>query len=513
MKKSFIITSMAAFAALCFSLTAQAQGPVVVSDKDDYSPGEIALFSTTGFVPGELLDFSVAVGGDDATWVPDIAWTDIPADNSGNAEVDYVVPDSWANKTLQLTVMGLTSGLVATTTFTDDPALVHNVNFSTTGLPNGTSISISGTKTNPAGNFGAYGPDTFITPTSSGDEGTTPGTELTFTGFPVTVAGVGGHYSLSSFTLTPGTAPGTLHDLDVSTGSGDYTTGGQNNGGGTHATIVGNYTFVPDASPTPTPTPSATPSATPCQNHPPVIACSGNDANLGAVVGCLGTGTGFGQTFPVSYSNDGPGTTVTVTAHVTLPDTSTVDVPVATVTDPDGDTLTVTQPSGTTSVTLSGPGSDSQPFSVTIDADDGHDCNNTAETMCGGNVNATITYAFNGFFPPLSNVATTKVKQGSAVPVKFDISDCSGILITPDNLPGPTPSIVVVYQSGACPSGPPSIDDAGNSNGDTEFFRWDPTGMQWIFNLKTNSSYLVGKTYQISADLGYMSPGALISIK
>ena len=30
---------MAAFSALCFSLTAQAQGPVVVSDKDDYSPG------------------------------------------------------------------------------------------------------------------------------------------------------------------------------------------------------------------------------------------------------------------------------------------------------------------------------------------------------------------------------------------------------------------------------------------------------------------------------------------
>src|SRR5215469_15463178 len=119
MKKSFIITSMAAFAALCFSLTAQAQGPVVVSDKDDYSPGETALFQTIGFQPGELLDFSVAVGGDDGTWVPDIAWTDIPADNSGGAEVDYVVPESWANKTLQLTVMGLTTGLTATTTFTD----------------------------------------------------------------------------------------------------------------------------------------------------------------------------------------------------------------------------------------------------------------------------------------------------------------------------------------------------------------------------------------------------------
>ena len=48
---------MAAFSALCFSLTAQAQGPVVVSDKDDYSPGESALFQAAGFQPNELLDF------------------------------------------------------------------------------------------------------------------------------------------------------------------------------------------------------------------------------------------------------------------------------------------------------------------------------------------------------------------------------------------------------------------------------------------------------------------------
>ncbi len=39
-KKSFIITSMAAFAALCFSFTAKAQGPVVISDKDGYAPGK-----------------------------------------------------------------------------------------------------------------------------------------------------------------------------------------------------------------------------------------------------------------------------------------------------------------------------------------------------------------------------------------------------------------------------------------------------------------------------------------
>jgi hypothetical protein len=80
------------------------------------------------------------------------------------------------------------------------------------------------------------------------------------------------------------------------------------------------------------------------------------------VVGCLGTGTGFGQTFPVSYTQSGTNP-VTVTAHFTLPDSSTVDVNVASVSDPDvGDTVTVMLSGGTSSVTISGPGSGTAPF-------------------------------------------------------------------------------------------------------------------------------------------------------
>lgn len=487
---------MAAFAALCFSLTARAQGPVVASDKDDYSPGEIALFSATGFGPGEVLDFSVAVGGDDGTWVPDIAWTDIPADNSGNAEVDYVVPDSWANKTLQLTVMGLTSGLVATTTFTDDP--VHNVNFSTSGLPAGTSITVSGSKTTPSGHAGMYS-DGFITPASSVDEGTQPSSELSFAFTPTNVPGMGGQYILTSFSLVLGSSPGTLTVQNVANGSGGYDTGGENTGsGGTHSTIVATYNFVPNASPTP----SVTPSATPCQNNPPVISCASPtpNADLGQVVGCLGTGTGFGQTFPVTYSvDDQDTTTATVKAHITKPDSSVVDATLATVTDPDGNTVHVTLSNGTTSLTISGPGSASASFSVDIHADDSQSCNNIADSNCGGDAAAQIAYGFNGFFPPLSNIATTKVKQGSAVPVKFQLTDCSGMLITPTNMPGDgsAPTVGVVHVSGVAPSGTPSVDDAGNSNGDTDFCRYDPTGMQWIFNLKTNNTYYVGNTYKI----------------
>jgi hypothetical protein len=208
---------------------------------------------------------------------------------------------------------------------------------------------------------------------------------------------------------------------------------------------------------------------------------------------------------------------VTVTAHFTLPDSSTVDVNVASVSDPDvGDTVTVMLSGGTSSVTISGPGSGTAPFTVNIDADDGHDCNNTASNMCGGDANARITYAFNGFFPPLEGQRNCKVKQGSGIPVKFQISDCSGTLITPANIPGDFPTIDVVFLAGVVPSGDPTVDDAGMSGDNGDTFRWDPTGMQWIFNLKTNSSYAVGDTYSIVADLhdGAMPPNsASIAIK
>ncbi len=225
--------------------------------------------------------------------------------------------------------------------------------------------------------------------------------------------------------------------------------------------------------------PSPTPSATPCLNNPPVITCTGNNADLGQVVGCLGVGTGFGQTFPVSYAVvNGSGNSKIVQATFTKPDSTTVTIDVANVTDTDGDPIMVTLSNGTNPVTISGPGSGAASFTIDIHADDGQTCNNTADNTCGGNATAQIVYGFNGFFPPLSNVATTKVKQGSAVPVKFQLTDCSGTLITPANMPGDgsAPMVDVVYVSGAAPRGDPAVDDAGNSNGDTDFARWEPTG-------------------------------------
>jgi hypothetical protein len=49
--------------------------------------------------------------------------------------------------------------------------------------------------------------------------------------------------------------------------------------------------------------------------------------------------------------------------------------------------------------------------------------------------------------------------------------------------------------------GDPTVDDAGLSGDNGDNFRYDATGMQWIFNLKTDTTYHVGDSYQITASL------------
>jgi hypothetical protein len=217
---------------------------------------------------------------------------------------------------------------------------------------------------------------------------------------------------------------------------------------------------------------------------------------LGQAVGCLGD-NGFAHDFPVSYGViDGTGNSKIVQATFTKADSTTVTVDVATITDEDaGDTITVDLSNGTNPVTIIGPGIGAAGFSVHIEASDNHGANATPED-CGGTATAQIVYDFHGFFPPLSGQINTKVKQGSGIPVKFSITDCAGTPITTGDH-----TIDVTFLSGIVPSGDPTVDDAGASGDNGINFRYDPTGMQWIFNLKTNSTYSVGDTYQITANL------------
>jgi len=453
---------MAAFAALCFSLTAQAQGPVVVSDKDDYSPGETAMFSAAGFQPGEMLDFSVAISDENGEWVPDIAWADVPADASGGAEVDYVVPQTWANKTLQLTVMGLSSQGVATTTFTDAPKpdTTSVINLSSNNVVAGTMVTVTATVTSTSAvNCGDLRIEI------STDGGTTFDTWM--------------HEDPTD---------GTLSAMFNTSGLG-----GQSFKFRTHY-VAGSCDFQGSTS---IPQTGVMLTITnPATNHAPQIECLDPTAQLGAKNGCLVDGI-LQASFGVTYSVvDGAGNSKVVQATFSTPN-GDVTADVANVTDADpGDTISVMPPSGTNPVIISGPGNGSASFSVDIQASDGTD---TVNSTCGGEADAQITYAvFNGFFSPLNNNTATKVKRGSGVPVKFQLKDdCDNLITTGDH------TISVAWHCGVSPEGPADVDDAGASNGDTApwLFRWDPTGMQWIFNLKTNTSYAVGATYKITATL------------
>jgi hypothetical protein len=457
MKKSFIITSMTAFAALCFNLTAQAQGPVVVSDKDDYAPGENALFQAAGFQPGELLDFSIAISGEDGTWLPDIAWADVPADASGGAEVDYIVPQTWANKTLQLTVMGLTSGLMATTTFTD--AAAANVNFAASGLPAGTSVTVNVDYTNNGGNniVGTYN---FSSPGPGADIGTLAHSSFTYT-FPATIV--------------VGTD---TYDLISSSPTSPFTTG---DGAPAPATTVTGTYQLHVVTPT---------------NQPPVVTpVSEVHVDLGQIVGCLDGNGGFGTSVEVDYS-------------VTQVDANNFNVYatfdgnnqtlIGTVNDPDGNLqlANIVPSPGSQTLTFTGPGSDTQSFSTSVTATDDANDSDTETCPTIGDATVQVVYNFSGFFPPLSGQTNCKVKQGSGIPVKFSITDCSGNPITTGDQ-----TIEVVFHCGIGPNGDPEVDDAGMSGDNGINFRYDSTGMQWIFNLKTNSSYVVGNTYKIIAHL------------
>jgi len=484
MKKSFIISSLTAFAAFCLSVTAQAQGPVVVSDKDDYAPGEAALFQAAGFQPNELLDFSIAVQGDDGTWAPDIAWADVPADASGGAEVDYIVPESWLGKTLQLTVMGLTSGSIAQTTFTD--AQIHpEVTISASPTPpvtDGTHVLVVAAlaaSPSPTPNCG-------VIQVQMSTDGGTNWTTVKSACAPALAAydyDTTGHCSDS---------PAPQFRANFAPGNGGIgCTQCQGSFSGAEGDPITINITCPAGTPTPTPT-------TPPVNHPPVITCASPapTPDLGQAIGCL-SGNGFAHDFPVSYGViDGAGNSKIVQATFTKADSTTVTVDVATVTDEDaGDTITVTPSNGTNPVTIVGPGVGTAGFTVHIEAQDNHGANAIPED-CGGTASAQIIYDFHGFFPPLDSQRNTKVKQGSGIPVKFSITDCNGTPITTGNH-----TIDVTYLSGIVPTGDPTVDDAGQSGDNGINFRYDPVGMQWIFNLKTNSSYGVGDTYQIEAHL------------
>ncbi len=118
---------------LCAPATLLAQA-TVTTDQADYMPGQTVVITGTGWEPGETVELEIVPGCGCPVWVGS-AVADAAGEIYNNG---FVVEDIHAFVTFTLTATGLSSGLTATTTFTDAPLVVdfkQGANNDTTGAP------------------------------------------------------------------------------------------------------------------------------------------------------------------------------------------------------------------------------------------------------------------------------------------------------------------------------------------------------------------------------------------
>ena len=106
----------------------------------------------------------------------------------------------------------------------------------------------------------------------------------------------------------------------------------------------------------------------------------------------------------------------------------------------------------------------------------------------------TVAYNFIGFLQPILNDGSRVFKLGSTVPVKFQLTDATGAVVSTA-----TGTVTVQQFSGSEPVNDPidGVSSGGSNSGD--FFRYDSTSSQYIFNLSTQP--LPTGTWQVQAHL------------
>jgi hypothetical protein len=104
-----------------------------------------------------------------------------------------------------------------------------------------------------------------------------------------------------------------------------------------------------------------------------------------------------------------------------------------------------------------------------------------------------VNYVFNGFLPPVS--LGKPFKLGSTIPVKFQLTDALGAVIT-----NASPSISLELLSEGTPTGDVIYGDSSGAANTGSIFRYDPNSYQYIFNLATKG-LTAPATYRITVDL------------
>ncbi|MCI0330101.1 MAG: HYR domain-containing protein [candidate division Zixibacteria bacterium] len=96
----------------------------MVTDKSDYAPGDTAWIIGNGFGAGEWVTVQVThIGGDSCGFCGNEPWT-VLSSASGSFVTSYLVTEGDIGESLLVAATGQTSGLTATTTFTDHNAVL-----------------------------------------------------------------------------------------------------------------------------------------------------------------------------------------------------------------------------------------------------------------------------------------------------------------------------------------------------------------------------------------------------
>ncbi|WP_159439850.1 MBG domain-containing protein [Pontibacter lucknowensis] len=109
--------------------------PTVVSDKDDYAPGEVAIISGFGWTQDSLVDIHLE---EDPAHDHHHGYHDTKVSPDGTWQIEYPIEDRHLGVKFTVKVEGQQSGTIAYTYFTD-----ANVTFAATGLPTQTSLKVT----------------------------------------------------------------------------------------------------------------------------------------------------------------------------------------------------------------------------------------------------------------------------------------------------------------------------------------------------------------------------------
>ncbi|MFV8337325.1 HYR domain-containing protein, partial [Flavobacterium sp. RSP29] len=300
--KSRFLSSFFLIANLFLASAAFAQA-TVTTDKLDYSPGEIAIVTGSGWTGDQFVDLHFA----EEPFVDDIhEYHDIPVNPDGTFRVEFPILMRHLGVTFTLTAEGKQTLRTAVHVFTD-----ANVKFSTTGLPPNVNVTVQYQGTaQPSGNS-VNSSITF----STGGGGNGASTTIALSGnlsfqFPYTISVSGTAYTLSSTNpVSPTSVTGSgnfpIEATYVSCVAPSISNPGPQsaNTSPSLCTAFVNYTVTATGTPTPT------------------LSYSFSGATTGS-----GSGTGNGSTFNKGVTNviitasNGCGSNATSTFTVTVAD-------------------------------------------------------------------------------------------------------------------------------------------------------------------------------------------------